>query len=775
MFSIYNAGTRTVPLDAVWIEPLRLGETPFGVIFRNAEWLNRSNAVWVRQVLVEVPMPRETEKHFELPTLQHTPPTDTSDIWERWQGASERFQELVEMEHPHVEVLRSWIPILRQALDRGMVPSVFVSIGHFRKTQDLDAAAYVFGDIIQTWAFSRGSRPAQAKLQLEAHIKNPTIYAGRRVDSDVLSPMPLDAWQNFDYRYHVGRFRTLYFLGNISYERMLSGTTRQYLNLQFAPLNAYHHHDRNFHTLDFHKSLVEGLMFSQHAAIVRGGEPGGPFFPDGSDKGDHHWKLLKHVFRFGGPSHRKSHGNLLPANPNLDLGHAHWAVADNGKDSVHVIINNSTNRNGTDAVLEVPLPWSGPTRVLHHRVATTWSRSTASEIVSDNSLLEAEAFTRGEFDETKVSFRSWFKMGLKLEGMHLLELSPADAPPPQREIRAPDTVGYGALQETDRLFTVSRRPPPPWWAREIAISHHRANWHTFGRATLRVNVDATLGDSPDWEGLRGFHRAQERTFPGTSPLLDKSTRLSFPEDANETRPFVYAHFNPNLMRNADMIGLWVRAHRPPDFQPPPDWSRAVPVARFYMGKFPERQRIEIDYDTWYFISSPAEHWRGGHYRHRPRLVFQHDPETAQHPILEINAVGAYTLTTKGQEGDTPTLGFVQETESGELAILILGEPGSKGYWRQRLDRVVDPEKFHHVIDEALMVSGDSPDDPPPEEVRANLQIQEASRVLEIQIEAMPPSPSPQLMEEIRTRFPLISQRLRRGNLGAVLWVEQKEP
>jgi len=768
LLSIHNAGTRAVGLDAVWLEPHRLGDVPYGVILQNAQWLNRSDSLWVRQAMVEVPIPQVLEQTFPLPPGRFTPPSSAAELLSRWEGAGQRFQRLVDMGHPHAELLREWIPPLRELVQREIIPSVRLQIGHVNRTQCLEAAAYVFGDLIHSWAFSSGGGTTDALRQLRKRIESPLILAGSRTEGGLPTPMPLDAWSAFDYRYHAGRFRAMYFSGEINEANMLSGTTLQYLNLRFSPLLAFQHSDRNFHTLDFHKSLVEGLMYSRRSAVVRGGEAGGPFFPDGSDRGDHHWKLLKHVFRFGGPSHRKSHGNLQPANPSLDLGGALWAVADNSADSVHVILHNPVNRNGREAVLEVPLPWTGPTRVLHHRVATVWSRSTDSEIVSENSLHEAQPFANGGRATEETPFRSWFRTGIKLEGMHLLELSPADRPEAPRDIRAPAVVGYGALRERADLFTVSRRPPPPWWTRTPAIRHHAGNWHSFGPAVLRVNADATLGDTPDWQALRGTQRAEAGTFPDTSPLGDKSTFLSFPEDVNESRAFVYATFDRDNVRSADSIGIWVRAHRPPGSASPPPGRPAESRARFYLGSLPDRQRLELEYDTWYFLSSEAEHWRIRPHRTHPRLHVWHDPASTLPPILEINSVDAYTA---GPADGPPVLGFVHESDTGRLAVLLVGPPGEAGAWRQRLERLVDPRRLVHVIDEALLISAESPEDPPPEEVLFRFRQLESSRVLEIEVDRLPPPPSPQLMEHIRTHFPLVEPRLRPGKLGAVLWLE----
>ncbi len=722
-------------------------------------------------------MPPGGDSAPALPKTEFTPPTDISEARQRWEGASKRFAQLVELGHPDVETLRAWIPPLRQALDRGMIPSVDVEVGKPPEQVDLAAAAFVFGDIVQTWCFSPGWGDLPGLTQLRDHIRNPSVYS-ESTNPNLGLPLlyVLEAGEGFDYVFRVSRLRRLYFAReHLEEEKNLIGITDlATLDLQFSFLRGFHHADRNFHTIDFHKALVEGLMYTQFAALVRGGEPGGPFFPDGSDRGEHHWKLLKPVFRFGGPLHRKSNANLLPANPNLDLGTSFWAVADNGRDSVDVLVHNPPLRNGREAVLELPLPWSGPTRVTHSRAKSEWSRSTSADVVTSSQILEAKPFAHGGVALTNTAFRSWFKLPLTLEGMHLLELAPASTPEPLRTINAPETVGFGGLRHTNDLFRVGRSPPPPWWGRSTAIRNSAGSWRFYGPASVRVSVDATRGDSPDWKALRGFQPAEAGVFPDASPLADKSVRITFPGDPN-TVTFVAGEFHRNTMEHATMIGLWVRAHRPS--APAEATGPARPPethARFYLGKLPLRQRIELEFDTWYFLSSPADTWRSDYYPERHFLHVWSDPASPQPPELEINTVDAYRFAPLGADPkvENPTLGFVREQSDGRLTFLVLGVPGTKGVWRQRLDRLVDPTSLERVVDEGLRVTAESPEDPPPEDVATTLRMLETARVLEMEIEILPPAPSSAFLEAIAVDFPLIAQRLKAGGMGAVLWREK---
>lgn len=774
--SIYNSGTKATALDVVWIEQLQRKRGPYGIILRDGEWLNRNDSAWVKQVLLHVSMPSGIGETDVFPWDPQTPEHEINQISALWPEVANRFRNLNNLNYPDKEILKQWIPQLRQALNRGMLPSVYVDKLLREHPQNLKSAGYIFGGIVQFWVLDLQTFVKPILEQIQSTTPDAIIYTERWMEAEGLPvPMEMKAWDAFEYLYLFGGAHRKYFEKDIGEEDFIRLSENRALQLKFSDLRAYDYSNQNYHCIDFHKSLVEGLMYSQHTAIVQGGEPGGPFFPSGSDMGSHHWNILKHVFRFGGPEHRKSQANLLPANQSLDLGSSTWAVADNGKDSVHVLIHNPTTRKGHEAILEVPLPWSGPTHIIHHQVSATWSASTKSEILTSLSTEEVPTFSNEEFSAGNSEYRSWFRHPLKLQGMHLLELSPEGTKEKARVINAPEVVGYDALEQTDRLFTISRRPPPPWWSRENILLHHRTQWKAYARVPLNINVDATLGNSPDWQNVEGSHLQVETAFPNTSPLQGKSTRFTFPEDANETRGFVYALYDAEPLQNANLLGIWVRALPPADFDPPPDWYRTAPPARFYIGHFPKRQLIEIEYNTWVFLISPAAEWDGPYYLNdpRPRIHFQHDPKTTQHPIVEINDVSAYTYKTKNEGGaPTSTLGFVRETESGKLAILLVGVPNKKGIWRQRLDRGVNVNHLEHIVDEALVVSAETPEEDPPESINASIQLHESSNVLEIEVQAMPIPPSDALLEAIKAEFPLIAPKIEETKRSAVLWIEK---
>ena len=292
---------------------------------------------------------------------------------------------------------------------------------------------------------------------------------------------------------------------------------------------------------------------------------------------------------------------------------------------------------------------------------------------------------------------------------------------------------------------------------------------------VQVNVDATRDGAPGWEALKGFHPLQPKTFSGVAPLSEKSTRFHFGEADPGVPRVMRMFFKRRIAPKADAVGLWIRAHRPPGFQREFDAFHANPIARFYMGKLPLRQLIEIEYDRWYFISSPARFWVESDTDFPPAMLFWPAEEEAFQPILEVNSFAAYRLSL--EEGvDTPekTLGFVRERKDGSLALLVVGLPGKGAFWNQRLEKYIDPDTIRHVEDAPRVVSAESPDDPPPEEVRHDLTWREEARLLETHIPEMPPPPTAWYRKRIREDFPLIGYRLDNEALSAVLFNEVRD-
>lgn len=234
-------------------------------------------------------------------------------------------------------------------------------------------------------------------------------------------------------------------------------------------------------------------------------------------------------------------------------------------------------------------------------------------------------------------------------------------------------------------------------------------------------------------------------------------------------------FKERIAPKADAVGLWIRAHRPSGFEREFDAFHANPIARFYLGKLPQRQLIEIEYDRWHFISSPARFWAESSTDFPPAMLFWPAEDEAFQPVLEVNSFAAYRLSL--EEGvDTPekALGFVREREDGSVALLLVGLPDQPAFWSQRLENFIDPASIRHVEDAPRVVSAESPDDPPPEEVRHDLEWIEESRLLEVHIPRMPPPPTNWYRQRILEDFPLIGWVLKNADLSAVLFNEVRE-
>jgi hypothetical protein len=358
--------------------------------------------------------------------------------------------------------------------------------------------------------------------------------------------------------------------------------------------------------------------------------------------------------------------------------------------------------------------------------------------------------------------------------MHVFELYPAELAD-RRRIQAPEAVGFARLMDTRNLFNPGKEPPPSWWSRKEMGEKFSYNWRPSGSVNLQVEVAATLDGAPGWEALKGFHALQPKTFSGVAPLSDTSTRFQFREARPGEPQVMRMFFKQQIAPKADAVGLWIRAHRPPGFVREFDAFNANPIARFYLGKLPYRQLIEIEYDRWHFISSPARLWTESSTDYPPALLFWPSEKEAFQPILEVNSFAAYRLSL--EDGiDTPekTLGFVRERKDGTLALLVVGLPDKSAFWSQRLDRYIDSGRMRHVEDAPRIVSAESPDDPPPEEVRHKLTWQEDARILETHIPRMPPPPTEWYRKRILEDFPLIGYRLDTKNLSAVLFNEVRE-
>jgi len=760
LLTLQNTGKRAVALDAVWLEPARSDTVPFGVLAEEAQWLNRGDALWIRQSLIRVEGPRmEHARRVALPELQHVPPANAREVQARWRGAAERFQQLVDLEHPDVETLRGWIAPLGDAVRRGITPSVAVVPPPGQPSLSLDAAMYVFGDFVHSWYVTIPQRGQ------DAIDRNPERIAGIRLVIEAplvrgpdAPPVPaiLHADTPLEYRIRLAKARATRFGIERGFDRLYVRDMEHSMLVRQPDGAAFHHWGRQDFALMFLESVAEVLMHTRHQIVVAGLHPAGPFFPDGSDKAGAAWSLMKPLFRFGGPSHRKGHARLRPTMDSLSLGSTSWAVADNGRDSVHVLIQNPPHLNGREVTLEVPLPWSGPTRVLHHQPPAHGQASAAAR--SETRTLETQPMG-GDLPETHP-YASKLRMGITLDRLHVLELSPAEQPGDGPAVQAPEQVGFAGMKTTNSLFTLSPQPPPSAWCRGVVIANSRASWMRYGQAEVRTGVDATLSSLSDWQTRHSLQPASLVNHSGVTPLQAKSVRIRFGESAAADVSFIQTNFIYQPLHYGHHIGIWMRAHRPPNLDTPPG---TTPTASFYIGKPPYRQRIELPYDAWVFAQAPASRIREQDFTYQPRLLFWADP-ASRHPLdLEINDVSGYQISrTRAGPAPEESHGFLREREDGKLVLLLVGTPGKAGFWRQRLERAVDTAKLARVLSAA---TESDPADP-------KFEYHPASRLLETHVTTFPPPPDEALLSRIRRDFPAVADRLREGQLSAVLWEER---
>lgn len=761
--TLENLGTKDLPLDAVWIQPFQRGSAPFYVAAERGEWLNRAASAWVKNVVVELPIPTgDFDGHALSETAYAAPALRPEDLEARWRRADDRFRELVEADHPAVPSLRMWHQRLGKAVARGMMPSIKLTPPPNRDgSNDLDPAFHVFGELVSTWFLPAG------------HDNEPLIDSirSRFPDAQIVVPRADDpatpAWRNRyvwpDYQYWMRRARAYRdFFDGKGDEAELRASLNQAVNLR-AHFMGYMGYQQAWHSLNFHQAAAEYLMASEHGLVIHGMHPGGPFFPAGNDEPALFWHFLKTLFRFGGPDHRKGVANLVGDDHVVDIGRAAWAVADNGLDSVQVLVHNHPHQHGQNARLSLPLPWIGPTRMVHHHTRSAWGRPPPPDTVHDRRALEPKPFTKAD-----GSPGGWVSVPFEFDGTHLFEFRPADAPG-GRVNRAPNTVGFSELIETDKLFDIGTTPPPPWWSRKALGAHFFPLWRHSGDVSFQVNVDATRDGATDWAALQAIHMTVEEDYQAVTPLRAKSTRFRFDEGDGEVARVLRASYQRKHTRDGGVMGLWIRANPPPDFKPEFDAFHAVPRTRFYMGKLPYRQLIDIEYGRWYFITSQASWWTDSVSRHHPFLVFWPADPVDGNPEIEVNSFEVYGATLE-ESHITPEkcLGFIKEDGTGGLTVLVLGVPGKPAFWRQRLPYLVDRDRLRHVVDRGLLTTAETPEEDPPEMVRHDIRILEDARLLEIEIERMPESPSPGHLEKIEQDFPLLKNAIENRGLGAFL-------
>jgi len=774
-----NLGTHPIPLDAVWIAPHRLDDRPMYVALDQGEWLNQEDSGWVQTVVVHADGSPSSTPKGDTPHIRPNPvlPEETlvpipfaGDLPAAWRRVGLRFRLLEEQGYPDIELLRAWAVPLREAVYRGSFPLLQLETLP-ENPNTLEAAAYLYGEIVQTWIL-----PGHSTSEIFSQILRQRIPAAKILYSTAFSSAlefptirSKQYWWGFDLSVSDGRRSTRIFAGS-TLPAQLPSAGNTVLSPHFSWLEAFKPVWTGERAGWATNSVAEWMMRRETPVILRGGYPGGPFFPDGSDRAGDLWWWMKPLTRFGSPAHKPGVANIVAYGPDTNPVLLHWAVADNGSDSVQVLAHTPAAAASIKGTIELPVPWTGPTRMIHHATTFDWTSRPKEE--RDSHQFTAEATEIENPGDSKA--RGWVRHDFRMRGMHLFELYPVEGRN-DREIHAPEEVGFKHIQETRELFNPSSEPPPSWWSRKEMGEKFSHLWRPSGAVNLQVKVDATRDGAPGWDTLKGVHQLIPKTFSGVSPLSDKSTRFQFREAIPGEPQVMRMFFKERIAPKADAVGLWIRAHRPAGFEREIDPFQANPIARFYLGKLPQRQLIEIEYDRWHFISSPARYWAESSTNFPPALMFWPSEKETFQPVLEVNSFAAYRLSL--EEGvDTPgkTLGFVREREDGSQALLIIGLPDRPAFWSQRLENIIDPKTVQHVEDAPRVVSAESPEDPPPEEVRHDMEWIEESRLLEVHIPRMPPPPTNWYKQRILDDFPLIGWMMQNSELSAVLFNEVRE-
>ena len=645
------------------------------------------------------------------------------------------------------------------------MPSIEVKIENRNSAnpETFKCALYLLGDLIHTWYIPRALSASENIENFRKFAPNALFISSSGsapgFDGNTITRYPLSF--NGLLTEHASKYRR-YFDG----ERDLNTLTSELAEiLQLKALfRGYTWHKQAFHSDEFFSGAADYLMVHNQPLIIHGGFPGSPFFPAGDDTPGLMWHYLKLLFRFGGPDHFKGIANLTPDSQGSGIGRSSWAVASNGRDSVQVLVRNHIGLNDRNVHLALPLPWTGPTQVLYHSVRSAWSTTKKPETVSVRKTIEA----RGE------DMEGWINIPFNLQGIQLFELSPRNHRS-QRIVQAPEDVGFSQLQEVDNLFTVSPYAPPPWWSRMAMGAHFFAYWRYSGNVTLNVNVDATRDSAPGWAPFKELHHPIWEEVVAVSPLRDSSTTFQFDDPIPDVAQVRRVGYNRSNTYKGEIMGMWIRANIPPGFKPKFDAFNAVPRTKFYMGKLPYRQLIELEVGKWYFITSKAELWRQSISKYSPYLVFWPAESDEVSPIIEVNSFEMYQV--KLSAGDiTPEkcMGFIQEDTNGHLQILVLGVPGKPAFWRQRLPHLIDVTQLTHTVDKELLTTADTPEEDPPEQVRHRVELMEDSKILEIEIEKMPEPPSASHLKKIEYAYPLLRNIVSERGLSVFL-MEVKEP
>jgi len=746
-----NEGSEPLPLDTVWVERARRGEHPFYVAGERAVWLNRAESAWVGTAWLPLPVPEgslNAGARAEHPP--RTPPQSAAELQGRWPEVLERLRSLQAEGREDFPLLAPWHREIRRAVERGIFPAVELpAVRTEAQRAFLDMALWVYGDLVHTWSLHAGGQVPERTEQLQRRFPGVLILQhGGRGPGDV--PAMRRQLTTGTHPWVLQNARSLL----SSFERdaaTVPAPAANYLHLR-SIFQAFlgNRHIRSSTLI--HASAAEYLMEAELPLVMRDTVAGGAFFPAGDGTPGLIWLHLRSLFRFGGPEYRKGHANVYGNDTFPDLANSYWAVADNGRDSVQVLLHASPRLRGRPVTLALPLPWSGPTRLAHHHVAGAFVDPVpvaAPESGFDSIVLTARAL------EGIAGAAGWLETEITLSGFHLLELSPAESRRPERSVQAPERVGFTELRETAELFRVQTLPPPPWWSRQ-RISANAPELNPFGVVEHQARVKTVPGTVRDREPMLRPGPVRELSVEGVTPLGSESAFFHFPPSDLELARVMRVGFYRNSLPSGETVGFWMRLHPAPGGTDRPRGSAPIRRASVHAGLLPERQRLDLELGVWYFVQSDAERWWNVD-SHDNHLLFWPDPASPLRVQVELQALDLYqTPVAPGGSRPGPAAGFLRTERDGSLRLLIVSAPGTAAAWRQRLPYRIDLDSLHREPDADFPAEG------------LALRMAEDARILEVTVAKMPAGTSPELLARIRELFPEVAALLLEGALSAVL-------
>lgn len=269
LLTLSNSGAEPLLLDAVWVEPLQKGSKPFYVAAEDAEGLNRQDSAWIRTVSLRLPLLMSAFHAEEFSPVRAGPPPQTpAELEPAWREAAARFQSLQAAGHPAARELEVWHRRLGQAVARGMMPGVQVGMPHGSNPEScLNAAVYVYGNLIHSWVLPRNTAGfAAAETLRSQHPETEVLvhFHPRETHWPVLLP-------RIPGHYHSHLFRDVtnrvaFFNGELDAgELAASGDFIMSLRSTF---NGYIQRQQTHQSDRVHAMLAEHLMNYDRAAVA---------------------------------------------------------------------------------------------------------------------------------------------------------------------------------------------------------------------------------------------------------------------------------------------------------------------------------------------------------------------------------------------------------------------------------------------------------------------------------------------------------------------------